>query len=76
RDEPTNNRDREGRDAVIALMAGWWAGAIIGSHDRELRESVDAIVELTSLSATRYGGNWSNYRERKALERAAAQHDL
>ena len=75
-DEPTNNLDREGREAVIALLAGWRAGAIIVSHDRELLESVDAIVKLTSLGATRYGGNWSHYRERKALALAAAQHDL
>ncbi|KEC76016.1 UNVERIFIED_ORG: ATPase subunit of ABC transporter with duplicated ATPase domains [Rhizobium esperanzae] len=75
-DEPTNNLDRDGREAVIALMSGWRAGAIIVSHDRELLESVDQIVELTSLGATRYGGNWSHYRERKALELAAAQHDL
>ncbi|PDS44781.1 ABC transporter [Rhizobium anhuiense] len=75
-DEPTNNLDRDGREAVIGLISGWRAGAIIVSHDRELLESVDAIVELTSRSATRYGGNWSHYRERKALELAAAQHDL
>ena len=75
-DEPTNNLDREGREAVIALIGSWQAGAIIVSHDRELLESVDAIVELTSLGATRYGGNWSHYRERRALALMAAQHDL
>jgi ATPase subunit of ABC transporter with duplicated ATPase domains len=75
-DEPTNNLDRAGRDAVIALLAGWRAGAIVVSHDRELLETMDAIVELTSLGATRYGGNWSHYRERKAAALAAAQHDL
>ncbi|MBP2446839.1 ABC-F family ATP-binding cassette domain-containing protein [Rhizobium leguminosarum] len=75
-DEPTNNLDRDGREAVIALISSWRAGAIIVSHDRELLESVDAIVELTSLGATRYGGNWSHYRQRKALELAAAEHDL
>jgi ATPase subunit of ABC transporter with duplicated ATPase domains len=75
-DEPTNNLDRDGRRAVIDLLAGWRGGAIIVSHDRELLETVDAIAELTSLGATRYGGNWSRYRERKALELAAAEHDL
>ncbi|PCK85606.1 ABC transporter [Rhizobium sophoriradicis] len=75
-DEPTNNLDRDGRAAVIALMSSWRAGAIIVSHDRELLESVDQIVELTSLGATRYGGNWRHYRDRKALELAAAEHDL
>ena len=75
-DEPTNNLDRDGRRAVIDLLASWRSGAIVVSHDRELLETLDAIVELTSLGAMRYGGNFSHYRERKALERAAAQHDL
>ncbi|CAO3403359.1 ABC-F family ATP-binding cassette domain-containing protein [Azospirillum palustre] len=75
-DEPTNNLDRSGREAVIALLAGWRAGAIVVSHDRELLDRMDAIVELTSLGATRYGGNWTRYRERKATELEAAQQDL
>ncbi len=75
-DEPTNNLDRSGRDAVIALLAGWRAGAIVVSHDRELLDRMDAIVELTSLGAARYGGNWTRYRERKATELEAAQQDL
>ena len=75
-DEPTNNLDRAGRDAVIALLAGWRAGAIVVSHDRELLDTMDSIVEMTSLGATRYGGNWTQYRERKAIELAAAQRDL
>jgi len=75
-DEPTNNLDREGRTAVIDLLANWRSGAIVVSHDRELLETMDAIVELSSLGATRYGGAWSHYRERKALELAAIRHDL
>jgi len=75
-DEPTNNLDREGREAVASLLATWRAGAIVVSHDRELLGMMDAIVELTSLGATAYGGNWSHYTERKALELAAAHHDL
>lgn len=75
-DEPTNNLDREGRGAVIELLAGWRAGAVVVSHDRELLESMDAIVEMTTLDVRRYGGNWSAYRARKTLELAAAEHDL
>jgi len=75
-DEPTNNLDREGRRTVIDLLAGWDGGAIAVSHDRELLGAMDAIVELSTLGATRYGGNWSHYRGRKAVERAAARHDL
>ena len=75
-DEPTNNLDREGRDAVIDLLAGWRRGAIVVSHDRELLDKMDAIVELTSLGAGRYAGNWSAYHELKAHELNAAHHDL
>lgn len=75
-DEPTNNLDRDGRTAVIELLVSWRQGAIVVSHDRELLEVVDAVVELTSLGTSRYGGNWSHYRERKALELAAVRHDL
>jgi len=46
------------------------------SHDRELLDTMDSIFELTSRGATRYGGNWSAYRARKATELAAAEHDL
>jgi len=74
-DEPTNNLDRDGRKAVLDLLANWRAGAIVVSHDRELLETMDAIVELTSLGATRYGGNWS-HRARKALELASARRDM
>ena len=51
-DEPANNPDREGRVAVINFLAKWRAGAIVVSHDRELLETMDAIVELPSLGAT------------------------
>lgn len=37
---------------------------------------MDAIVELTSLGAKRYGGNWSCYRACKAGELETAQRDL
>jgi ATPase subunit of ABC transporter with duplicated ATPase domains len=75
-DEPTNNLDADGRAAVAELLAGWRGAAIVVSHDRDLLERVDAIVELTSLGATTYGGGWSHYRERKALELQAAERDL
>ncbi|MBK1624804.1 ABC-F family ATP-binding cassette domain-containing protein [Afifella marina] len=72
-DEPTNNLDRAGRQAVIELIRGWGSGALIVSHDRELLEEMDAIVELSQLGAVRYGGNYSAFREQKAAESEAAE---
>jgi ATPase subunit of ABC transporter with duplicated ATPase domains len=75
-DEPTNNLDRAGRRAVIDLLRGWTGGAIIASHDRELLEEMDAIVELSALGAARYGGSYSDFRQRKGIELEAAARDL
>lgn len=75
-DEPTNNLDREGREAVRDLLARWPGGAIVVSHDRELLEEMDAIVELTRLGGARYGGGWSAYAERKAIEQATVAAEL
>lgn len=75
-DEPTNNLDRSGRRAVIDLLKSWSAGAIVVSHDRELLEEMDAIVELNTLGITRYGGNFSAYQARKAEELQAADRRL
>ncbi|WP_321339450.1 ABC-F family ATP-binding cassette domain-containing protein [Breoghania sp.] len=75
-DEPTNNLDRTGRQAVIDILRQWTRGAIIVSHDRELLEEMDAIVELTSLGASLHGGNYSAFRQRKDVELEAAERDL
>lgn len=75
-DEPTNNLDRDGRRAVIDLLRDWRGGAVVVSHDRELLEEMDAIVELSGQGAVRYGGGYSAFRARKAAELDAAEHRL
>ncbi len=75
-DEPTNNLDRDGRIAVTELLKRWRGGAIVVSHDRTLLREMDAIVELTTIGARTYGGNWDLYQERKAIELAAAEQGL
>lgn len=75
-DEPTNNLDQSGRKAVIDLIRNWRGGAVIVSHDRELLEEMDAIVEMTSLGATRYGGNYTTVQHLKQTELEAAHHAL
>ncbi len=75
-DEPTNNLDTDGRRAVVDLLASWRGGAIVVSHDRELLETMDATVELTSLGATSFGGPYSQYRAHKALELQSARQEL
>ncbi len=75
-DEPTNNLDADGRAAVADLLERWRGGALVVSHDRSLLRRMDRIVELTSLGANVYGGNYDLYAARKSEAEAAAAHDL
>jgi ATPase subunit of ABC transporter with duplicated ATPase domains len=75
-DEPTNNLDVEARALVAQVLSRWKGGAIVVSHDRGLLRAMDRIVELTSLGARVYGGNYDLYAARKAEEEAAAARDL
>jgi ATPase subunit of ABC transporter with duplicated ATPase domains len=75
-DEPTNNLDADGRAGVAEMLDGWRGGALVVSHDRALLRRMDRIVELTSLGANVYGGNYDLYAERKAEAEAAAARGL
>ena len=75
-DEPTNNLDRDGRALLRGLVDGWKAGAVVVSHDRELLNRMDRIVELSSRGAAVFAGGYDAYRERRDAEHAAAQHAL
>lgn len=74
-DEPTNNLDADGRQAVAALLAAWRGGAVIVSHDRELLRGVDRIVELSTLGARVYGGNFDAYVAKRSEEREQAMRE-
>jgi energy-coupling factor transporter ATP-binding protein EcfA2 len=45
-DEPTNNLDARGRELLYGVIDTWPGALIVVSHDRELLERVDQIVEL------------------------------
>jgi len=73
-DEPTNDLDGEGRAAVAQLIRDWRGGVLVASHDRDLLEQVDRIIELTPVGVMSFGGGWSEFAAARgqARERAAA----
>ncbi len=71
-DEPTNNLDATGRAAILALIDEWRGAAFVASHDRDLLEHVDRIIELTPVGVSVFGGGWSEYVAARDLRRAAA----
>lgn len=75
-DEPTNNLDAAGRAAIHTLIQGWRGGVLIASHDRELLETMDRIVELTPVGVHIVGGGWSAFAEQREGERERAAAEL
>ncbi|MEQ1784408.1 MAG: ATP-binding cassette domain-containing protein, partial [Hyphomonadaceae bacterium] len=71
-DEPTNNLDASGRAAILALIDDWRGAALVASHDRDLLEHVDKIVELTPVGVTIFGGGWSDFAAAREARRLAA----
>ncbi|MBX9450868.1 MAG: ATP-binding cassette domain-containing protein [Mesorhizobium sp.] len=74
-DEPTNNLDRDGRKMLHGFLESWKGGAIAVSHDRELLNRMDRIVELSSHGARSYGGGYDAYREQRDAEKALAERE-
>ncbi|WBM72696.1 ATP-binding cassette domain-containing protein [Buttiauxella sp. WJP83] len=67
-DEPSNHIDSTWRQTLIHQLQRWSGGLLVVSHDRELLESMQRIVELSSLGLSHYGGNYSFYAQQKAQE--------
>ncbi|MCA8901098.1 MAG: ABC-F family ATP-binding cassette domain-containing protein [Hyphomonas sp.] len=75
-DEPTNNLDTDGRAAVMDLMRTWPGALLVASHDRDLLEHVDRIVDLSPVGVTVFAGGWSAFAAARDAALAAAETDL
>lgn len=75
-DEPSNHLDRPNRQALIEQLQRWPRGLLVVSHDRQLLEEMERIVELSSLGLRSYGGNYSVYAQCKEQERQNAIQQL
>jgi ATPase subunit of ABC transporter with duplicated ATPase domains len=75
-DEPTNNLDRDSRQALYDLITEFKGGILVVSHDRKLLSLMDQIVELTSLGVKTYGGNYEQYVAQKESEQQAKLRQL
>jgi ATPase subunit of ABC transporter with duplicated ATPase domains len=72
-DEPTNDLDVGRRRRLYDTLDGFGGVLLVVSHDRELLDRVEEIVELRDGGARRYGGNLSHVEDVIAREQAAAE---
>lgn len=73
-DEPTNNLDRSARARLVAAIDAWPAqrSLVVVSHDTELLEHVERIVEVHGHELRGFDGAWSVYRAAIEAEQQAA----
>lgn len=75
-DEPTNDLDRSGRNALADFLRNRPGGALLISHDRECLELCETVLELSNRGLSKFGGGWSAYVEEKERERASLNRAL
>jgi ATPase subunit of ABC transporter with duplicated ATPase domains len=75
-DEPTNNLDLSSREIIYKLVKNWKRGLLVVSHDRNLLNLLDQILELSNKGLKIYGGNWDSYKKQKELEEQAVKRQL
>ena len=60
-DEPTNNLDATVRQDFFKRLFSYRGGAVIVSHDRELLNQMDMLLELHNGKLSVFGGNYDFY---------------
>lgn len=75
-DEPTNHLDRPCREALMERLRAWPKGLLVISHDRELLQSMQRILELSPTGLRDYGGGYDFYAHSKMEEQDRARQEL
>lgn len=75
-DEPTNHLDAEGRRWLMRKLEQWRGGLVVISHDRQLLNRMQRIIELTPLGPRIFGGNFQAFQAQRETDQAAAQSML
>lgn len=71
-DEPTNNLDAHSKARLREFLRQWKGGVLLVSHDRELLEDCEQILDLHEGQISEYGGGFAAYLAMRNEEEAAA----
>ncbi len=64
-DEPTNNLDATARTEFFNKLRAYHGGVVVVSHDRELLNQMDMLLELHNGKLSVFGGNYDFYVAQK-----------
>ena len=74
-DEPSNNLDSKGKECLFRIIEKWHKGLFVVSHDREILNKVDKIIEISNYKTHSYGGNYEFYKNEKERIQSALKDD-
>jgi ATPase subunit of ABC transporter with duplicated ATPase domains len=74
-DEPTNHMDYIAKAAFIDWFKAAKETVVVISHDRDVLQFVDKIIEIKSGRAYTYNGNYGAYLAQNAQTAATQMHD-
>ncbi len=67
-DEPTNHMDYVGKDQFISWMHTVEAGILVVTHDRDVLQHVDRIIELKDKNIFSFKGNYDAYLKQNTAQ--------
>ena len=74
-DEPTNHMDYVAKAAFLEWFKSVKRAVVVISHDRDVLEFVDRIIEIKNSEADTYTGNYRAYLSQNAQSAATQMHD-
>ena len=74
-DEPTNHMDYVAKDAFLQWMATTNQSMLVITHDRDVLEKVDRILEVKDQKILNYKGNYTDYLKQNAGSTSAMMNE-
>jgi ATP-binding cassette subfamily F protein 3 len=74
-DEPTNHMDYAAKAAFIAWLRAARQTVLVITHDRDVLDCVDKIIEIRDGRAITFKGNYSAYLKQNATATTASMND-
>jgi ATP-binding cassette subfamily F protein 3 len=74
-DEPTNHMDYVAKEAFLGWFKSVKRAVVVISHDRDVLQFVDRIIDIKNGAAEAYSGNYKEYLSQNTQAAATQMHD-
>ncbi len=75
-DEPTNHMDYEAKEKFLQWMAAAKETVLVITHDRDVLQKVDRIIELKDKQVTSFNGNYDAYLAQNATSTSSQMNEF